>query len=288
MRARTPDKQGILVRDGVRIGYEVFGDGDPTILLMPSWTIFHSRFWKAQVPYLARHYRVITFDGPGNGLSDSTTDPAHYSILFYVASAMAVLDECGIDRAVVVGLSQGAEYTVAFAGEHPERVLGVALIGAALGIAPRSAERVATSENFMNPYPADPEGWEKYNLAYWHDHYEDFIGFFMNEIFSEPHSTKQFDDAVEWGLETTPAILDAESHRPNGVSHHQLLEAVRCPVLAIHGSDDHIIPHQVSVEIARITGGRLHTMEGSGHNPLARDPVHVNLLLRDFIEEVKP
>jgi hypothetical protein len=44
--------------DGVNIGYEVFGDATPTLLLLPAWTIIHSRFWKLQVPYLAHHFRV--------------------------------------------------------------------------------------------------------------------------------------------------------------------------------------------------------------------------------------
>ncbi len=70
MRARTPDQEGYVERDGVKIAYEVFGSGETTILLMPAWSIIHSRLWKMQVPYLARHYRVVTFDGRGNGKSD--------------------------------------------------------------------------------------------------------------------------------------------------------------------------------------------------------------------------
>ena len=69
-RARYPDQEGYVERDGVRVFYEVYGDGEPTILLLPTWSIIHSRHWKAQIPYLARHFRVVTFDGRGNGRSD--------------------------------------------------------------------------------------------------------------------------------------------------------------------------------------------------------------------------
>ena len=48
----------------------MFGEGEETLLLLPPWSIVHSRFWKAQVPYLARHFRVVTFDPRGNGRSD--------------------------------------------------------------------------------------------------------------------------------------------------------------------------------------------------------------------------
>ena len=59
MRAREPDTTGFIQRDGYKIGYEVFGDGAPTLLLLPTWQIVSSRFWKAQVAYLARRFRVV-------------------------------------------------------------------------------------------------------------------------------------------------------------------------------------------------------------------------------------
>ena len=80
MRAREPDFDGYVERDGVKVAYEVFGDGNrPTVLLMPTWSIVHSRVWKAQVAYLARHYRVVTFDGRGNGRSDRPPKPTAYT-----------------------------------------------------------------------------------------------------------------------------------------------------------------------------------------------------------------
>src|SRR6185295_13850824 len=78
LRARYPDGTGFIERDGVRIFYEVYGQGEPTVLLMPTWSIIHSRHWKLQIPFLARSSRVITFDGRGNGRSDRPTDPAAY------------------------------------------------------------------------------------------------------------------------------------------------------------------------------------------------------------------
>src|SRR5262249_30299398 len=60
-RARYPDAEGYVERDGVRVFYEVYGEGEPTILLLPTWSVIHSRHWKMQIPYLARHCRVLTF-----------------------------------------------------------------------------------------------------------------------------------------------------------------------------------------------------------------------------------
>ena len=60
-RARYPDRTGYVERDGVRVFWEQYGDGDPAILFLPTWSIVHSRVWKAQIPYFARYTRVLTF-----------------------------------------------------------------------------------------------------------------------------------------------------------------------------------------------------------------------------------
>ncbi len=287
MQAAYPDIEGHVQRDGVCLGYEVFGQGDPTILLLPTWTIIHSRFWKMQVPYLSRRYRVITYDGPGNGRSDRVLDPARYTADSHAVDAAAVLDACGVERAVVVGLSLGAQYGVRLAAIEPERVIGLVLIGPALPLLPPAPERAGIGESFFEPYPENPRGWDKYNLAYWHDEYLDFVEFFFDRVFAEPHSTKPREDAVGWALETEPRILEAEARSPElGLTGQDLFAAVKCPTLVIHGTDDRIQQHEIGVEAARLSDGTMVSMEGSGHMPNVRDPVRVNLEVRDFIERL--
>ncbi len=287
MRAAYPDLTGHVERDGLDIGYEVFGHGEPTILLLPTWTIIHSRFWKMQVPYLSRFYRVISYDGPGNGLTHRVTDPARYAAESYAADAVAVLDACAVERAVVVGLSLGAQYATRLAALHPARVMGLALIGPAMALAEPAIERAGIAQNFLEPYPADPQGWEKYNLCYWHADYQDFAEFFFKQVFSEAHSTKPIEDAAGWASETGPHVLEAEAKRPEPeVADTEIFSEVGCPVLVIHGTKDRIQPHGNGEEAARLSGGTLATMSGSGHMPNVRDPVRVNLLLRDFVERL--
>src|SRR5215470_9332667 len=67
MRAMYPDVEGFVERGGVKVGYEVFGADGPAIVLFTSWAIVHARQWKAQVPYLARHFRVIAVEGRATG-----------------------------------------------------------------------------------------------------------------------------------------------------------------------------------------------------------------------------
>ena len=119
--ARLPDETGTVERDGIRIYWESFGSGGQAILLMPTWSIIHSRNWKHQISYLARHFRVVTFDGRGNGLSDRPDDVSAYHHREFVADALAVLDATGIEKACVVGMSMGGLRALMFAATTPLR-----------------------------------------------------------------------------------------------------------------------------------------------------------------------
>jgi pimeloyl-ACP methyl ester carboxylesterase/predicted glycosyltransferase len=287
VRARQPDIEGYVQCGGVKIGYEVFGDAAPTLLLLPAWTIVHSRFWKLQVPYLARHFRVITFDRPGNGRSDRSADPDAYGVAAVAGQALAVLDATATDSAVLVSLSQGALESLKLAANHPHRVLGAILIDPALGLEPEHAERAAATERFLDPYPADPQRWQRLNAQYWQDNYEGFADFFFRECFPEPHSTKQHEDCVGWAAETTPEVLLTDVLSALGPEPaHGWAKHVSVPALVIHGGDDRISPLTRAQSLASDTGGELVVLEGAGHMPLARDPVRVNLLIREFADKL--
>ena len=283
-RARYPDADGFVERDGVKIFYEVYGDGKATILLLPPWSIVHSRCWKMQIPYLARHYRVITFDPRGNGRSDRPIGPNAYDEREFAADAVAVLDATGSDRAVIVGFSLGAQRSLLLATEHPARVAGVVFIGPAVPLAP-TASRDQWVAGFNQPRDSY-HGWGKYNRHYWLSDYEDFVEFFFSKAYNEPHSTKHHEDAVGWGMDTDPETL-VDTHLGPSLSAddvHALAERVSCPVLVIHGTADAIRTHQAGVALATLLGGTMASLDGSGHAPHARDPVKVNLLLRDFVD----
>jgi pimeloyl-ACP methyl ester carboxylesterase/predicted glycosyltransferase len=288
-RARYPDTEGYVERDGVRTFYEVYGAGEPTVLLVPTWSIIHSRCWKMQIPYLARHCRVVAFDGRGNGKSDRPAEPEAYVEQEFADDALAVMDATGTDRAVVVCLSRGAERSLLLAAGHPERVAGMVFIAPGLPLPP-AAPRASAEHDFKAPRESY-SGWGKWNANYWLEHYEDFLEFFFSQAFTEPHSTKHREDAIGWGLDTDAETLVATqlaSRFADEAAVRELTARVSCPTLVIHGVDDAVRPHDSGAALAEITGGALVSLEGSGHCPQARDPVKVNLLLRDFAESTQP
>jgi pimeloyl-ACP methyl ester carboxylesterase len=287
-RARYPDETGVIERDGIRVAWERYGTGSPVVFLLPTWSIIHSRHWKLQIPDLARRTTVVTFDARGNGRSDRPQDPDAYAPAETMADALAVMDASGTRDAVLVSLSAGAGPALLLAAEHAERVLGVVFVGPALPLGRLDPERDEMTE-FLDPSEGD-EGWAKYNAHYWRRAYPDFLEFFFEQCFPEPHSTKPIEDCVGWGLETDPETLIATQIGDRFGDRDRvaaLAARVRCPVLVIHGTDDRIRPHEHGIELARLTGGHLRSLAASGHCPHVRDPITVNLLIRDFLRRVR-
>jgi pimeloyl-ACP methyl ester carboxylesterase len=302
-RARQPDRSGVVVRDGIRVFWEQYGAGSPTILLMPTWSIFPARHWRLQIAYLARHFRVVTFDGRGAGRSDRPLEPDAYADTEFVADAAAVLDATGTDRAVVAGLSMGGGYALRFAVDLPDRALGLILVGAAVAGRDRPEGTPDVPDDADFEKPRDPEaedGWGRYNALFWRSHWPAFAEWFVGtRIFSEPHSTKPIEDGIGWALAADPeamvAIRRASYLRrpaawpvPPSTEGRGLAFArrVRCPALVIHGRQDRIIGLVNARRVAAAMGARLVEIDGGGHAPTLREPVLVNRLIASFVREI--
>jgi pimeloyl-ACP methyl ester carboxylesterase len=315
-RAAYPDDSGFVERDGVRIFYEVYGDGEPTVMLLPSWSIVHSRAWKAQIPYLARHYRVVTLDGRGNGRSDRPRGAEAYGWREFMQDSVAVMDATDTRETVVVGASRLACVALGLAVAHPDRVLGAVF---AYPFAPltrwppidrldrtfderRRLRRVLwTVANAAASLPAlrtrsgrlfarrvSPfEGAAKFNAEYWRRDYRGFLEWFFPTIqCTDPHSTRMHEDLIGFALETDPETL-ADTWRgelPGRDEFRRLCAAVSCPVLVIHGTEDIAYPFPYGEALALETGGKFVALEGTGHPVSGRKPVAFNLALREFID----
>ena len=257
------------------------------MLLLPTWTIIHARFWKLQVPYLARHFPVVVYDGPGNGLSERTTDPARYTFDAYAADAAAVLDACGVERAVVVGrLARGSVRGCDSPAIRPDLVAGLVLVGGAL-VAHRAPR--ARPERRAIPRPGT-------GVAH-------RVGALQPRLLARPLRRVR---AVVLRAGVLRAALDqgdrgrrrlgAETgHHPRGrgerkprsaVEGPSLLDGVTCPTLVVHGDEDRVLPHERPCGRPGSPAAPLVSFEGSGHMPNLRDPVRFNLLLREFAERV--
>jgi pimeloyl-ACP methyl ester carboxylesterase len=272
MRAREPDEAGYAVHDGVRTYYEVFGAGPVTLLMMGTFPVVDGRQWKAQVPYLARHFRVVTWDPRGNGRSDRPVGPGAYADEVYARDALAVLDATDTDAAVLVALCSGIKWSLLVAHAMPGRVRGL------VAIAPG-----------VHPLAAQPAPLETVDAEQWRGRYADWARYHSEVLLPEPHSSKVYEDLVEWTLQTDADVIGARTHAPLSPATEDdavaLSHGLTCPVLVIHGTEDTCQPLERGRRFAELTGGRLVVLAGSGHLPHGRHPVLVNTLIRDFVEE---
>jgi pimeloyl-ACP methyl ester carboxylesterase/predicted glycosyltransferase len=294
MKAREPDHTGVVERDGVGIAWQVYGEqrhpGDPAVLLLPTWCIVTADVWKLQVPFLARRGRVITYDPRGNGDSDRPRDERDFSRDRLTRDALDVLDVTGTSRAVVVGLSCGNEQALDLASDHPDRVAAwVAIAPSILGLGPYPEARARAFATWDED-TGDDEGWGRYNRYSWLRDYPGFVDFFFDQLVPEEHSTKLIEDLVGWSTTTdgeTLALAEA-ARRPGPRAVEEQCAAVSCPVVVVHGTEDHVIPFDHGVRLAELTGGTLVTFEGAGHLPQGREPVAVNRVLDDVLAGTNP
>jgi pimeloyl-ACP methyl ester carboxylesterase len=116
-------------RAGVRIYYEEHGPRGPEA---PALLLTHGfsatlRMWDSQIEALESRWHVVRWDMRGHGQSDSPEDPAAYTHKATFGDMVAVLDACGVDRAVIGGLSLGGYMSLELYLAHPERVRALVL-----------------------------------------------------------------------------------------------------------------------------------------------------------------
>lgn len=264
-----PVQQGFVERDGVKIWYAVWGDSGPWVAFAPPLQIVHSQMLKGTVPYLSRHFRVITTDGRGNGRSDRPTGQDAYSFDHFYADFVAVLDAAGAERVAVVGISAGAMTVLRLAAEQPQRVTHLITAGGFADSLPsdeKLAQRLKTEgELLRSDWPA-------------------YVDWFMSTIFNEPHSTKPYEDGAHYAWATSADWLGWCRNAWVSNDVRELARRVSCPTLVIHGDRDFRVPYAKGQEIhALVPGSKMLSIAGGGHVTAARDPVVFNRTLREFI-----
>lgn len=319
MRAREPDHADHVKRDGVRLWYEVHGDAETTIMLFPGWAL-PLRSWKAQIPYLARYFRVIAYDPRGTGSSDRPAGPDAYALSEHVADALAIMDEVQAPSVVAFAKSRGSQTALSLAVDHPERIDALIAAAPMVPLTPwppldsiwsvfdepnvRKRQRAALRSSFGSTGTFMRsrnlryflrninvlEAAERFSRQSISDDFDGFVQWFMAHIIAtDPHSTKQIDDLTAWMTATGPQAV-ADSFIGDCLRHpaaaRALCEQVSCPVFVIHGDRDLTVPVEWGERFAEMTGGRLLVVPGAGHLPGVRYPVVVNLAIREFVESL--
>jgi len=113
-----PLHSGLAPVNGIKIWYAEFGEGPPVILLHGG--LANAAYWGNQVPVLSKHYRVILMDSRGHGRSSRDARPFGYDLM--AGDVLGLMDFLAIQRAAIVGWSDGAILGLDIAIHHPERL----------------------------------------------------------------------------------------------------------------------------------------------------------------------
>lgn len=273
----------------MKICYEVYDNDGPTIVLIPPSPITHSRIYKGQIPFLSRHYRVVTLDGRGNGRSGRPTGRTEHTREKNVADILAVLDATDTPRAVLAAHCHANWWAIDVASRHPERVDGLVAIDPGVPYLGKPHQHWIESGQTWDELLEEPREWQLFNRHVIVNDLHSWVSFFFAEQLVEGHSTKQHEDAVQWALETTGEILaDSEEAQeldpPTKEEFYDQVNSLSVPILVVHGDRDVCQHVEKGIELAAATDGDLVVINGGGHLALARDPVEVNRAIKRFVD----
>jgi pimeloyl-ACP methyl ester carboxylesterase/DNA-binding winged helix-turn-helix (wHTH) protein len=253
-------------RDGARLAYATLGVGPP-IVKVANWLNhleldWEGPIWRHWLELLSRERRLTRYDARGNGLSDWEAP----SITFadFVDDLGAVLNAADIERAPIVGISQGAAVAAAYAARHPERVSALILVGGcARGWRVKGQPRL--TERFEALMVLMRQGWGGQNAAF-------------RQIFTTafvPHATQE---QADWFNElqrktTSPENAVRILSALGDVDVRTDLPQVNAPTLVLHSRGDAVIPMKDGIELASgIRGARFVPLDSDSHLLLAGEP----------------
>lgn len=246
------DDSGFIENDGARIWYSGFGVGRPVILLHGG--LGHSGNWGYQVPALiANGYRVVAIDSRGHGRS--TRDERPYSYALMASDVLAVMDVLHIERAALVGWSDGACTALILAAKHPSRVAGVFFFACNM------------DPSGVKPFEPTPT----LNRCF-SRHTEDY-----KQLSATPEEFRQFVEDVSLMQRTQPHY--SEQH----------LAKIRVPVRIVQSEKDEFIRPEHAEYLARsIPGASWIVLDGVSHFAPLQRPEQFNAAVLAFVEEVLP
>jgi pimeloyl-ACP methyl ester carboxylesterase len=248
--------------NGIEIEYQDGGLGSP-VLLGHGYSAT-GRMWDGQRAALGDRYRVVSWDMRGHGQSESPTDPAQYSAALTVADMRALLEHCGIERAVVGGLSLGGYVSLAFYLAHPETVHALVICDSGPGY--RNAEARAAWNTRAHERAAELEARGLDALAGRSREMREAMGH---------HASAQ-------GLAHAARGMLAQE----GSEVIDGLGSIRVPTLVIVGDQDQPFLAPCEYMAKKIPGARLEVIPGAGHSSNLDQPAIFNRVVSNFLQSL--
>jgi pimeloyl-ACP methyl ester carboxylesterase len=252
--------------NGRRVAYEDTG-GDGPVVVFSHGLLMDREMFAPQVEALRGEFRCISWDGRGHGESDPATEPFTY---WDSADDMfALAEHLGVERAFLVGMSQGGFVSLRAALRRPEFVLGLGLLDTQAGV--EDPDLVPNNEAMAHV-------WKEHGL-------NDDLAEIIAAMIMSPGYEGNDDWIAKWKRMPTEHVDMPLTALHGREDLHDRLGEITAPAIVIHGSVDAAI----TVEQAqRLAGGLpncegLVVVEGGGHAANLSHPEPVNAALGDFL-----
>lgn len=274
LTALSPYETKFANSGGVHIAYNERGTGPPTILCAPG-IISHLTLLenmpvtKGTFASLERFAHVIVFDKRGQGLSDPTVSTP--SLADRTGDIEAVLNDAGVDRTILFGVSEGGPMCLNFAYLHPERIQGLVLVG--------STARWVQSDDYPIGLPRRvleslPSRWGQGVLR---------------DLFFPSITRQQMDDDTYKAFENLIAPRAAIRQLVEMMIEtdvRPILPDIRVPTLVVHFTGDLAVPIRLGRFLAdRLPNSEFLEVHGVDHADISQSPEAVDRI-REFCERV--
>ena len=287
----TTLRDHVIERPEGRLHVHLAGDTGPPVLLLSGAGLDNAMLsWRHLIPDLARDHRVIAPDWPKQGRSRPWNGRATHDVL--LRTITDVLDDVGVERAAVVGLSLGGAMTLAYAIEHPDRVERLVALAPAgtLEFPPVAHQLLWLTAKVPLLHRTLPSlAFRNRTLV---------AAFARRSLFGgDAARIADFDEIVDAVLAEARAGNAGSSDWQNdsiGFRRMRLdlrprLPEIRCPALFLQGDRDAGVPLARTAEAAALVpGARLEVLPGRGHWSNRESPDEVNALVRRFLAADEP
>lgn len=252
---------------GLRIAYRQAGEGAALVLLHGAFA--DSRAWRAQLDALSDAFRVVAWDAPGCGGSSDPPEP--FGMAGYVDCLAAFVEELGLGRPHVLGLSFGSGLALALYERRPELPKTLALASAYAGWAGSLPPDEVRQRRQRAEREVDlpPEQW---------------VRSYLPGLFTEAAPQQVIDEAVTMMLQTRPAGMHAMLSAFADADLRHVLPSIAVPTLLLYGDADQRSPLPVAEDLhARIPTSSLVVLPGVGHDSAMEAPEAFNAEVRKFL-----
>ena len=239
---------GTAPANDVELYYEIHGDGTPLILLHGG--LGHSGHWTNQLSVLSEHYKVITVDSRGHGRSTFTEQ--QISLALMASDIVALMDYLEIERAQILGWSDGGNIGLYLAIHHPARLIKVVASGANYNPSGVRSD-VGENQKFLSYVGGAMEDYQ--TLSPDPTNWDAFFGNISQMWASEPDFTVE------------------------------QLGSIAVPILLLDGESDEAIYTEHTREMAGlIPTAKLIFVPGTGHFGMWEKPEEINSAILDFLK----